>query len=354
MKFSDDRERSYLQRKMFYSELLNEKIVINYKKFPSISKFDEFGKLNLTKITRYRKTFDELKEDLLLLGILNHNAEHIKDSLMMGVNSQLSGEVYKDKNDFRNTIFSYSAAVEEMSNILLQTFGNNESYLEMTLGHKLTEIRNLAQVNPNYFIDLEVLEDLTKLIKSVRNDIIHPNPKRKSDSEVLEAQSNISHQIAVAFIRFAANAINSFKDNEGNLLNISEIEVVNKEVEYFFGFDGDNTGDFLDDSFKVNDEQILVDKSNIIKKAISKIKSEIKKNTGNNKSILFAEGDNVLFKMKYDHHISLKIQNIYQNETGMSSSIGFGESLQESAIALKLSKANGGNTIMGIKKEKAS
>jgi len=354
VEFSNEREKSIRQKRLFYTELIKEDINIKYKKFPSISKFDEFGKLNLTKITRYRKLFDDLEKDLRLIGVVNTNAEHIKDSLLTGVNSQLSGEVYKDKNDFRNTIFSYSSAVEEMSNILLQTFKKDDKHFEMTLGQKLGEVRNIAEKNPNYFIDLKVLEDLTKLIKSIRNDIVHPSPNKKNNSDVLEAQSNVSHHIAVAFIKFASNAINSFKDTSGNLLDISEIEKIDEDVEYYFGFDGDNTGDFLDDSFKANDEQVLIAKSKKIKKAVSLIQSEIKKHSNGKNPILFAEGDNVLFKMKFNEGVLRKIQHVYETETGMKSSIGYGESLQESAIALKLSKSSEGNTILGIKKKNES
>lgn len=354
VKFSDEREKSNKQRKLFYTELVKEDISIKYRKFPAISKFDEFGKLNLTKITRYRKLFNSLEDDLRLIGVVDSNAEHIKDSLLTGVNSQLSGEVYKDKNDFRNTVFSYSSAVEEMSNILLETFKKDNKHYDMTLGQKLGEVRNVAEKNPNYFINLQVLEDLTKLIKSIRNDIIHPSPNKKINSDILEAQSNVSHEIAIAFIRFASNAVNSFKDTSGELLSISEIKTADENIEYYFGFDGDNTGDFLDDSFKTNDEQILIDKSRKIKKAVSKIQSEIKKQANGKNPILFAEGDNVLFKMKFDESILRKIQHLYKSETGMNSSIGYGESLQESAIALKLSKSNDGNTILGIKKKNES
>ncbi|MEM7512730.1 MAG: hypothetical protein AAF388_17485, partial [Bacteroidota bacterium] len=269
---------------------------------------DDFGKLNLTKITRYRKLFEETKNNLLELGIPTHNAEHIKESLLTGVNSLLSGEVFENKYDFRNTIFSYSAAVEEMSNLLLKTFRNDEKYIEKTLGQKLGEIRDFAEVNPNYFINIKVLEDITKLINSLRNNIVHPTPGDKNKTEILRAQSNITHQIAIAFIRFAANAINSFKDQEGNLLRINEITSPNADKEYIFGFDGDNTGDFLDDSFKLNDEKILIEKSNRIKKAISKIKSLIRKNSESPNPILFAEGDNILFRSKYNHSLLKKFR----------------------------------------------
>lgn len=345
IQFDDDREKSAIQKRLFYSDLEKEGVEINYKKFPSVSKFDEFGKHNLTKIIRYRKTFENLEQNLRLLGISNNNVEYIKDSLITGANSHLSGEVYKNKNDIRNSVFSYSAAVEEMSNILLKSI-TEDAKLDGYLGTKLEKIRDEIKINPNYFINFKVLENLTLLIGSIRNDIIHPDANKKNDFETLNAHSNVLHQIVMAFINFASKALDSFKDKDGNLLSIAEIQNTDSETEYYFGFDGDNTGDFLDDSFKDNDQQVLIDKSNKIRKAISKIKSKIKKSTSNSNSILFAEGDNILFKMKYDKELLKKIQQTYQEETGMCSSIGYGETLQESAIALKLSKSNNGNTIL--------
>jgi len=352
IEFDDkDRSKNNEQKKMFYSQLIKEieDDKIRYTKFPPISNFDEFGKLNLTRIVRYRKIFEGVINNLRSLDILDSSIEHIRDSLITGVNSQLSGEVYGGVNDFRNTIFSYSAAAEEISNILIKKYVNDGSLQNKTLGDKLHEIRNLAEVNPNHFINLNVLNNITLLIKSVRNDIVHPKLDSKNDKEILEAKANISYQLVLAFIRFVSNAINTFKDSSGQIYEISEITEPDTSQEYYFGFDGDNTGDFLDESFHNNDESVLINKSKKIRKAVSAINRELKKHESSSIRVLFAEGDNILFKAKLNKSVLQKIQEIYSTETSMNSSIGFGVTLRASAIALKLSKSKLGNTILGIK-----
>jgi len=350
VEFSNDYKERKVQSRMFYSKLEKESVDINYKKFPPINKFDDFGKLNLTEIIRYKKFFGGLKTSLSKLSQNEYSLEHIESSLLTAVNSKLLGELKESNQENRQAIFSYSNAVEEITNIALQIFTKNDDFVNETLGNKLVSISNFANNNSKYFINLKVLENLTKLINSLRNEIVHPKPNTKITKEILNLQSHISHHLAVTFIQFLANSIEGFINDEGNLFDLEEVNPKsNNETIYYFGFDGDSTGSYLEDSFNDLDESKVIEKSKLIKKAINQITNKIKKETKNNKSILFAEGDNILFKCKLNMSLLKSIQVKYTEITGLNSSIGFGETLKDSTVALKIAKSRKGNIIQGIK-----
>jgi len=67
-RFSDDKDLRSRQRSLFYNELEKElengSIEINYRKFPPIRDFDDFGKLNYTEVLRHRNNIAKLTESL--------------------------------------------------------------------------------------------------------------------------------------------------------------------------------------------------------------------------------------------------------------------------------------------------
>lgn len=141
-------------------------------------------------------------------------------------------------------------------------------------------------------------------------------------------------------------------DNSGNLLNVEILDpsVDNLEAKFYFGFDGDSTGRYLGIAFGelLEDEEEVLRRSKSISNSIKQIKKIIYNKIKDSKSIIFAEGDNVLFKAKYNRDLLRMIQDKYTEITGLSSSIGFGKSLKEATIALRLAKARKGNSLVGV------
>ncbi len=89
--------------------------------------------------------------------------------------------------------------------------------------------------------------------------------------------------------------------------------------------------------------------SNSITKAIEEIKKYIRGNILRN-AIIFAAGDDMLFKGAFNEAILYTMQEIYHKHTvGMTCSIGYGKTLLEAYLALKLAKAERGkNRVVGI------
>ncbi|MCL4871739.1 MAG: mCpol domain-containing protein [Anaerolineae bacterium] len=350
IKFSDIREIREKQTKLFYKQLEQEleQESITYRKFPPIREFDDFGRRHYTEVIRHRQIIDGLSDKLSQLVPLQLDHAHLRSSLLSGTNSRLLGEVSQDSYSYRHAVFSFSAAIEETANALLLTLARNDVG-DKTLGDKLADLRTLFLETPKYFVNAKVLEHLTLLIAEMRNSIIHPSPG--DDKTLAEIQSLLASQLALTFTRFAIKTLSAFLDSKGNLV---EIEVLSpngdQEEIYYFGFDGDATGDYLEAAFtraEYGEQEVLL-RSKAVHNAIKALKKVIYKSTKSDKAVLFAEGDNILFKARYNALLLQQLQELYKNQTGLCSSIGYGRTLHEATIALRLAKAQKGDSALGI------
>lgn len=349
--FSTDRAERFEQSKLFYNEIKKRDIPIKYKKFPPIRSFDDFGKFNHTEILRHKNIINKLISQLskLIPPEYTYNIQHLKDSLLSGVNYRLIGAATNDIYNFRHSVFSSSSGVEEVANILLGILKNSDIE-NKTLGQKFSEINLYSNDNPKYFINQEMLNQITSLITSIRNDVVHPKIKNRPDN-ILEIQSFISSNMSIAFIHFVIKALSIFineNDNEFLRFNIID-ENDSMDSIYYFGFDGDSTGDYIEKSLNENfNEEDIIYRSKILYNALNEIKKIILKSTKNKNSILFLQGDNILFKSIYNMNLLKSIQDKYTEITGLNSSIGYGITPKEASIALRLAKSVQGNSIIGV------
>jgi hypothetical protein len=347
--FSADSDTRKKQSLLFYHELEEEGVSVEYRKFPPIGEFDTFGKFNYTEVLRHRSIIDELVSSLTHLLPPGLDIEHLRESLLSGVHSRLLGEVTKESYSYRHSIFASSAGIEEIANIILTIF--KDANLEnKTLGQKLEEVRGVFDNNPKYFVNTKTLEHLTQLMTAIRNDIAHPSTENGYSKEITAIQSRLSSQLAFTFLQFTTKTLGAFLDEKGQIVNIKNLETPIEEDEtvFYFGFDGDSTGDYLDIAFGESSEEEVKKRSKIVKGAIEALKKLIFKETKDHKSIFFAEGDNILFKSRYKVSLLNEMQRIYKAQTGLTGSIGYGKTLPEVSLAMRLSKAKGGDSILGI------
>lgn len=219
-----------------------------------------------------------------------------------------------------------------------------------TLGKKLDEVRNIFSQNSKYFVNTETLEHITRLITSVRNHIANPSSENSYSKDIIAIQSRLSSQLAFAFLQFTTKTLSSFIDENGQLVNVKILETPTDKNQtiFYFGFDGDSTGDYLEMAFEQSSEDEVRQRSHIVHEVIGELKKLIYKATKDHKSVLFAEGDNILFKAPYQASLLNDLQRIYKERTGLTDTIGYGKTLPEVALAMRLSKAQGGGKIMGI------
>lgn len=85
-----------------------------------------------------------------------------------------------------------------------------------------------------------------------------------------------------------------------------------------------------------------------MKLALSAVVERARKFNSKNK-VIFAAGDDLLFRGYVDRELLSELQKIYTRESGLTCSIGYGRTLREVYVAMKLAKAEPGKSgIVGI------
>ncbi|NEP83953.1 MAG: hypothetical protein F6K39_41025 [Okeania sp. SIO3B3] len=139
-------------------------------------------------VLRHRSNINDLINCLTNLLPSGLDIEHLRESLLSGVNSRLIGEVTEETYSYRHSVFSSSAGVEEVTNIIL-TIIKSAGWENKYLGQKLHELRDIFSKNPKYFVNTKTLEHITELITSVRNDIAHPSSENSYSKDIIAIQS---------------------------------------------------------------------------------------------------------------------------------------------------------------------
>jgi minimal CRISPR polymerase domain len=351
--FSKDKDERQKQTRMFLDELQKEPTVsLAYRRFPPVSEFDAFGKRNYTEVLRYRRVYREFSS-AASETYREINRDHLESLLLDGVNSSLVGDVTDDPSQYRHSVFSFSAAVEELTRAWLATVGADDLDGK-TLGQKLDDMRQRLRTSARYFVDettLDHFERITVLINRVRNDFVHSSSEAGRTSELGRIHAHLLRQLTQAFGAFLLEGLTSFVGEDGRLVHPIRIHPgdAQRDRSYYFGLDGDRTGDYLEAAFDESQESVteVRRRSELISEALCQIGEMVASFTGKSDAVLFAVGDNVLFRARYDSSLLARIQSTYRNATGLGCSIGFGETLREASVALKLAKAESGG-IVGV------
>ncbi len=193
---------------------------------------------------------------------------------------------------------------------------------------------------------------MTKLITAIRNDVAHSSMDHEKSQKLADIKAHLSSQVGFAFLQFIIKCLSGFIDHQGRLVDVKvldENEITEKEI-FYFGFDGDDAGDYVEFAFgdSADDEKEVLKRSEALQTAIKELKKIIWKNTKNDKAVLFAEGDNILFKSKYEPSLIRELQRVFAKHTGLSSSVGLGKTLRETSVALRLAKSTRGDSMIGV------
>ena len=196
--------------------------------------------------------------------------------------------------------------------------------------------------------DYLFFEKLNDFMLYLRNSTTHKG-RDISNSEKFKAE--LSVQMSLVFLDYYSTIVfdelQKSKVNEEQDVVIEEIILDNLEVMYY-GLDGDNTGQALESLFESNQtERKLRDFSNKIKNAKEVIVNYIKGTKDG--TVIFAEGDDILFKGKFKKDELISIKNMYKEKTdGLTCSIAYANTFKELLFSMKLAKMEK-DSIRGIK-----
>lgn len=155
----------------------------------------------------------------------------------------------------------------------------------------------------------------------------------------------------MSFLHFAAKAIGAFVGPAGELLDVEVMPDAPDEKTgcWYFGFDGDSTGDYLADAFHGPDgEAVVAQRSKTVRLVLDELAQLIRSEIRDEGGVIFAEGDNLLFKGPFRPSLIADLQRRYHDQTGLTSSIGYGRSLRETSIAMRLAKSRAGDSCVGV------
>jgi minimal CRISPR polymerase domain len=364
-----DLEHQYVIDIAKVSNLIKEKPFLSpndlqpcYVPLPSTTQLDNIAYLSLVELVRYKKIIQNQTEKYAQIDTVASDKKFFEDNLTHSVQLKLQGDRKKDNAIYRIVASSIAASAEDLITLLINKFSlttNATSESRLTLGNKINLIESeLAKKTLDGF-DFGFFKKFNDFMLYLRNSSTH---KSTTLADIERFKADLSVKMSFPFIEFYADIIypilnnGNYTESPKKMKRLSGSEM-RPEVTYYFGLDGDNTGLMLEELFmSAYDDNTFKQTSKTVFEAIEEIKSYIKGQVGS--KIIFAAGDNILFKAAFEEPTLRKLQQIYYSKTsaltysmgsGLTCSIGYGKSLREVYLALKLAKLEPGkNSIVGI------
>lgn len=320
-----------------------------YIKLSTNKEIDKLAYLNLTEVTRYKESINRLSEVYKQIQDDRSCDKFFKDNLLNAILLKIEND-NKDISDnsiYRIASTAIAASLEDMIDKFLINMGIEE-FDHKTLGNKIHMLQNEIKGKTTNTFDYLFFEKLNDFMLYLRNSTTHKG-RDISNSEKFKAE--LSVQMSLVFLDYYSTIVfdelQKSKVNEEQDVVIEEIILDNLEVMYY-GLDGDNTGQALESLFESNQtERKLRDFSNKIKNAKEVIVNYIKGTKDG--TVIFAEGDDILFKGKFKKDELISIKNMYKEKTdGLTCSIAYANTFKELLFSMKLAKMEK-DSIRGIK-----
>ena len=336
-----------LLKKEKSNSFLNEEQLKNcYRKMFNGKEIDKLASLNFTEVVRYVEKINKLSSIYGFLDESLTNVDFFKNNLLhaLKLKIQNDNEDLEDNTLYRISSSAISVSLEDLLDRFLLNYDicNIE---DKTLGKKIHILQDVIREKASPDFDLKFFEKFNDFMLFLRNSTTHKSLDL-SDSEKFKAA--LSMQMSLVFLEYYSTIIyNVLEEIEDKSVTYSITETLLDETEErYFGLDGDNTGQELESLlFRAKKESQLSEFSNRIKKAKNEVVNYIISNKG---KIIFAEGDDILFKGKFCLNDLESMKDIYfKHSKCVSCSIAYGKDFKEVLFSMKLAKLEK-NTIKGI------
>jgi hypothetical protein len=330
-----------------------------YVELPNPTKLDSIAPSWLTEIRRFdvraQNTTQILSE---ICGEHFSQSTNFEGNIKNALQEYFKSKRKDDGSALGGAVRYIGSAFEETIDALYKIEESESKSSKIPLSAKINSIVKKLQdrafnYEPQLSRDLTHLRDIVHLLLELRNASTH----EKTSPDFGKIRARLSTELLFIVAEYF-NVLHSHKllaQSEVNSENIKNAGAKKFRIhegilgrKYYFGLDGDDTGEQLEKLFRDNvEEKEFSNFSNSISNATNKIQEKIKDING---KILFCTGDDILFKTTYQHEEIENLREIYSKESGgLTCSIGFGPSVREAYVALKMAKAYPGkNRIVGI------
>lgn len=347
---------SLLKRENYKSYLEEEQLKDYYKQMINNKNIDNLAYLNLTEITRYKEKVDKLSQIYTEFDVNFADASFFKDNLINAILLKVKNDNEKvlDNSMYRISSTAIASSLEDLIDRFLLNYGIEE-ITNKTLGYKIHSLQSKIRETSSSEFDYMFLEKFNEFILYLRNSTTH---KALSISESERFKASLTLQMSLIFLEYYSTVVRQeLKKNEDTEIKNQTLDIEeflpNTHIEIYYGLDGDNTGSVLESMLQSDfSETEIKEFSSKVKKAKDKIVDYIRKSSKG--KVIFAEGDDILFKGNFEMIDLRQMLRIYSdNSGGLTCSIGYGKSLKEVLIAMKFAKIEK-NSIKGISINKKS
>lgn len=324
-----------------------EILLESYEAAPDSTVMDGFAYLDLSEMVRYKRVIESHRGKFNQVVQKDVDDVFFKENLVHAVKLKLEGDKKKDNALARIATTSFAASIEEL---IAEMIGDKDG----TLGQKLRVVSDrIDKIQPANF-DKELLRLFNSFMLHLRNSTTH---KSNNLSDIEKFKADLMLKMSFPFLEYYSDIVSPIlakytpERKEKHPKRIEKIvdTTFAPTEDYFYGLDGDDTGGMLEGMFldKESNESVFQNMSQKVSRAITRIGKGIIENGG---TVIFNAGDDLLFKGKFTYDQLTGMQANYNKwSDGCTCSIGFGKTLQETYLAMKLAKATPGkNTIMGI------
>lgn len=326
-----------------------------YIEAPDYTHLDSIAYLNLAEIVRYKKIIKEHTSKFTQIDEESADEKFFRDNLIHSIQLKLQGDINKDNAVYRIAASSIAASLEELISLLikeseLDTKSHNKGSL--TFGRKLRMLESLVKRKASSSFDPEFFQLFNDFVLYLRNSSTH---KGRLLTNLEKFKAELSVKMTFPFMEFYTDIIfpiisqGHVVEHSRQLRKVSH-PTLDAGEKYYYGLDGDDTGAVLEKLFlSSDDEHEIRRQSKTIENAIVSIGKLIRKRSIAKNEVIIEAGDDLLFKGSFDLNSLQSMQKMYNDTTGLTCSIGYGRSIREVYLALKLAKAEPGkNSIVGI------
>ena len=344
------------KRKFLEIEILKK----YYKEIIPGRKIDEIAYMNLTEVVRYEDQIEKLTGIYSNFEIEEvNNPSFFKNNLLNAIRLKIKGDQkgIDEEETYYNSMYRISStamasSLEDIIDRFLISYKINDLKNSFTLGQKIHFLEKAIHGKCSKEFDYNFFEKFNEFMLYLRNSTTH---KALNISNSEKFKTSLSLHMLFVFVEYYSKIIYTELKNINKNITEKERDIVtldefkDSKIRYY-GLDGDNTGSALERLFDRNVNENEIKKfSNSIKKVKENIVSYIKKNYV---KVIFSEGDDILFKGQFKIEDLQKMLSLYRDGTGMTCSIGYGDTLKETLFSMKIAKLEK-NSIKGyrIRKE---
>lgn len=319
-----------------------------FVELPDPALLDSVAPAWLTEVRRFNISAREAAQTLgKISGASTATRFGFEGDIRNAVQAWFRGVKLGDGAALGGAVMHIGRAFEDLIRGIFESISVNDGRPK-TVNEMLGKVRtHLNEVAPDY--EPQLLEDVSQLLRRLRNASTH----EQTSPEFGRIRARLSTELLLATSEYfrILNVKGLIKPGAAVVLTGGRCAIEGKAGDqYYFGIDGDDTGRELERLFQGEFGEEAVSRFSEAVDAAIRTVSERLKTAPINGKVLFSSGDDILFKGTYDANAIEELRSTYSRISGgYTCCVGFGRTLKEVYVAMKMAKATPGkDSVVGV------